>query len=152
MAGGYREYADALACLQACRRDAYVKLHGICITAMLPVDSESNLKTEINYFGDMCAVNRVDETRFVIPLYDNYYTLLDVIGEDHEDPLPLECITMTSDHWPRDTLIGLPIVEGDSLETRWWRVISHEQKHIDVAYDKRIKVVPARDSYIEGVV
>lgn len=150
--GSYREYADKLALLQACKRDNYIKLHGICVMAMLPYNSDGETKAEINYFGDMCGHNRINEERHLIPLYDNYYTLLDVIGEDHEDPLPLECITLSSEHWPRDTLFKLPVLIDGELKDRYWRVISHEQKHLDVAYEKKIKCVPARDSYLEGVV
>lgn len=151
MSGNYREYADCMAALQACKRDNYIKLHGICVTAMLPIDSNNENKTEYNHFGDMCSINRVDEVRFVLPLYDNYYTLLDVIGEDHEDPLPLECLTKSSDHWPRDTLFKLPVLIEGELKDRYWRVISHEQKHLEINYEKKIKCVPARDSYLEGI-
>ena len=151
MAGNYREYADKLAMLQACKRDQYIKLHGICVTAVLPTSVKSEIKTDYNFFGDMCADTRVDEVRFLIPLYDDYYTLLDVIGEDHEDPLPLECKTLSTDHWPRDTLFRLPVLIDGVLKDRWWRVLSHEQKHLDVAYEKKIKCVPARDHFVTGI-
>ncbi|NNK82754.1 MAG: hypothetical protein HKO92_06500 [Flavobacteriaceae bacterium] len=147
----YRKYVNYIASLQACKRDIYIKSHGLCVTALLPVDSDSNLKTEINYFGDMCAINRVDKPMFVLPLYNDYYTLLDVIGEDHEDPLPLECETLSVDHWPRDTIFMLPVLIEGVLKDRFWRVLSHEQKHLEVNYQKKIKCVPARDSWLEGV-
>lgn len=148
----YREYADAMVSLQACKRDNYIRLHGICVTAMLPTNTDGEEKTEYNFFGDMCADNRRDKPMFLIPQYDNYYTLLDVIGEDHEDPLPLECMTMSGDHWPRDTLFKLPVLIDGVLKDRYWRVISHEQKHLDLSYEKKIKCVPARDSYLEGII
>jgi hypothetical protein len=119
---------------------------------MLPLNQDGENRTDINYFGDMCADNRIDKEMWVLPYYDNYYTLLDVIGEDHEDPLPLECETLSSDHWPRDTIFRLPVLIEGVLEDRYWRVISHEQKHLEVNYQKKIKCVPARDSYLEGIV
>jgi hypothetical protein len=126
-------------------------MNGICVTAMLPVDSDSNIKTEISYFGDMHAQNRIDTIMYLYPLYNNYYTILDVIGEDHEDPFPLECLVLTTDHWPRDTLFKLPVLINGELKDRYWRVISQEQKHLEINYDKKIKCVPARDSYLEGI-
>lgn len=149
---GFREYLNSIALLQACKRDHYVKMQGICVTAMLPTNTEGDKKTDYNYFGDMCADNRVDESRTLLPLYNDYYTLLDVIGEDHEDPLPLECLTLSTEYWPRDSLFKLPVLINGELKDRYWRVISDNQKHLDVVYNKKIKCVPARDSWLEGVV
>ena len=151
MSGNYRTYADCMVSLHACRRDSYIQMHGISVTAMLPIDVNSDIKTNISYFGDMHATNRIDKPMFLLPLYNNYYTLLDVIGEDHEDPLPLECLVLTEDHWPRDTLFKLPVMIDGILKDRYWRVISQEQKHLEVNYDKKMKCVPARDSYLEGI-
>lgn len=153
MSNNYREYADMMVSLQACKRDNYIKNHGICVTAMLPTNTVDNEnRTEYNFFGDMCSDNRVDKDMFLIPLYNDYYTVLDVIGEDHEDPLPLECLVTSEDHWPRDTLFKLPVLIEGELQDRYWRVLSSEQKHLEVNYDKKIKCVPARDSYLEGIV
>lgn len=147
----YRSYIDCMISLQACRRDSYIKMNGICVTAMLPVDSDSNIKTDITYFGDMHAQNRIDSSMYLYPLYNNYYAILDVIGEDHEDPFPLECLVLTTDHWPRDTLFKLPVLINGELKDRYWRVLSQEQKHLEINYDKKIKCVPARDSYLKGI-
>lgn len=151
MADNYREYFNNLASLLACKRDSHIKLQGLCINAMLPTNSGGETKTEYNFFGDMCAVNRVDKPMFLMPHYNDYYAVLDVIGEDHEDPLPLECSTLSTDHWPRDTIFRLPVLIQGELKDRYWRVISEHQKHLEVNYDKKIKCVPARDSYLEGI-
>lgn len=149
---GYRAYADCLASLQACIRDQYVECQGLKITAMLPIDSSGDVKPEVDFYGDYCPTNRVDKVMYLIPIYDEYYTLLDLLGEDLEDPLPLECIVKAADNWPRDTIFKLPVMNNEGqLIDRYWRVLSEQQKHLDISYSRKIKVVPAREHEIEGI-
>jgi hypothetical protein len=150
--GTLRELANKMLQLQACQRDKYVEQYGICVTAMVPLNSEGEVNSEVDYFGDKCAANRKDVVMPLIPQYSDYYSLIDIVGEDHENPLPLECLVRTCDYWPLDTIFRLPVMNTDGvLQDRYWRVINQNQKHLELVYSKKIQVVPARDHYVEGV-
>lgn len=149
----YRTYQNLASCLLARKRDKQVEALGICVNAMLPLDSNGDNKTEFDYFGDMCAVNRQDKEMWMIPLYNNYYQLLDIIGHDPEDPLPLECTVKSTDIWPRDTIFRLPVLNTANgiMEDTYWRVISQHEKHLEVPYERKIQAVPARSHEYFGV-
>ncbi len=149
----YRNYANYLSQLMACARDSQIEAMGICVNAMLPVNSNGENVTEFDFYGDMNAINRQDKVMWLIPQYDNYYQLLDVLGHDPEDPLPLECIVKSTDIWPKDTIFRLPVLNTatNEMEDIYWRVISEFQKHLDVPYERKIKAVPARKHEIEGI-
>lgn len=152
MIGGFRGLANEALNSQACKRDKYIEAHGICVNAMLPLTEEGNFDSQVDYFGDKVTVNRKDIVMPLVPQYRDYYQLLDIVGEDLEEPLPLECLVRTSDYWPLDTIFRLPVRDTAGIvQDRYWRVIKQEQKHLEVGYSKKIYVVPARDHYIEGV-
>lgn len=151
--GNYRLYADCAALVNSCLRDKYIEQHGLCVTAMLPLSESSEVKSNYTVFGDPCADNRKDETRWLIPLFKDYHQILNLVGDDIEDPLPLECLVKTTELWPNDTLFRLPVYDEamDQLVDRYWKVIRPERKHLEVTYSKKIKVVPARDHEVKGI-
>jgi len=149
-----RLHANCLAELQACRRDKQIEQQGFCVVAMIPID-EAGAEDEhqVDFYGDPCVANRKDKEMWILPNYDEYYSLINIMGEDSENPLPLVCSIKSTDHWPRETIFGLPVVHANGeVITKWWKVMNEEGKHLEIYYDKRIQVVPARDHELEGIV
>lgn len=149
-----RLYMDCVASLQACRRDKQIEALGLCVTAMIPIDEAGDeVENSVDFYGDPNICNRKDKVMWLIPNYSDYYSLLSIVGEDLENPLPLECKVKTSDHWPRDTIFKLPVQHADgSVIDRYWKVLNQEGKHLEVYYDKKIQCVPARDHELEGII
>lgn len=149
-----RLYIDCIAKLQACRRDKQIEQLGLCVTAMVPINElGEEVENEVNFYGDPCIHNRKDKVMWIVPNYKDYYSLLSIVGEDLENPLPLECQVKTTEHWPRETIFKLPVLHSNGeLIDRYWKVINQEGKHLEVYYDKKLLAVPARDHELEGII
>lgn len=150
----YRDLANRQALLLACKRDKYIERAGIPVNAMLPILNESEDVSEIEFYGDIDSINRQDQVMYLIPQYEEYQQILSILdGDDLEEPLPLECIVKSTDKWPKDTIFRLPVFNNTTgeMEDRYWRVLSETKKHLEVSFERRIKVVPARDHVVEGI-
>lgn len=138
----FRVYADNLAEYYSCKRDQQIEMEGLKVTLHIPVDTEN----PVDFYGDPEVTNRVDTVIYMIPLYKSYFEILDVLGTDAENDLPLEGLIKMSDHVPRETVFRLPVRnDAGQLIDRFWRVIGSEIRHLDVGFEKIIKFVPARE-------
>jgi hypothetical protein len=147
----FRAFADQLALQQACVRDHWIEQNGLCVTVMEPSTGTAE-ENKVDFYSDFCTENRIDSLKWLVPLWKDYYTILDVLGEDNEDPLPLEALVKTTDHWFRDSIVRLPVLNTENqLIDKYWRVLSGQQRHLEAVYDKKIKLVPARDHVVQGI-
>lgn len=140
----FRVYSDNLAEYYSCLRDRQIEHEGLRVTIHEPIDQENT----VDFYGDPEISNRKDRVVYMIPIYRDYFEILDVLGTDAENDLPLECLIKTSDHIPRETVFRLPVRNdaGDLID-RFWRVIGSELRHLDLGYQKIIKCVPARGDH-----
>lgn len=101
--------------------------------------------TVLNYDanGDLVyAKDGVTETKTVsvIPLYNQYRQIIDIVGLSIENPIPLEIIVPTDVEFLRGTKLIIPIDD----QPKEWKVLSSKLKHIDYTQVKSVTVVPWR--------
>ena len=148
MGSVYRTIGNRAAAYQASLRDKYIENTGIEVTIYKP-----NSENQLDAFGDQDTNNaaRVESQIVVVPHFKDYYQIIDILGENVENDLPLEVQIKTTEHLPIDTLIQIPLPnkyaeEGEGVQAMMWRVLSVEQKHLDTGYSKVAKCVPSRDN------
>jgi hypothetical protein len=137
----YRQLANRSARYQALHRDAEIDIMGVQTKIRRP-DSENSL----NYYGDFVSSYLPDDDISVVPQYNKYYQVIDVLGYCVEPELPLEALVKTTDYVPNDSviLIGVRSLSG-TIQNRWWRVLSTEVKHIENVYARVAKLSPTRE-------
>lgn len=141
--GTYRDVANTTAEYQSELRDNYIENSGISIQLQVPIT-----ENVLDSFGDL---KTDDDTRIVsiiqaIPRFTEYYQIVDIIGQNLEEAIPLEVQIKSTQHVPNDTLLTIPTPSDDGgTQEMVWRVLSTEKKHLEVGYSKLIRCVPARN-------
>lgn len=118
-------------------RDSYIDQNGMIIKVILPV------VRNIDAYGDLVyAVGQdtIEKRTSVIPKYQNWRMIMDVVGFSIENPIPLEIIVRSDFDYPRGTKLIIPIDE----QNKEWKVLSSSINHLDFTHDKIVKVVPWR--------
>ena len=103
----------------------------------------------ISQYNQKVPPTFTDNEISIIPKFESYYKVLDVIGVSYEDPVPLECIVKVRDYVPKKTRIRMTTKKEDGTEVEdWWEVTSVDMKRYDGVYSKIAKCVPYRPDYI----
>jgi hypothetical protein len=137
----YRDLANRSVVYQAQIRDRDVENQGIRTTIQRPT-TENN----VDFYGDPINTYGNKEPISVIPLYAQYYQLVDVLGQDIELTLALDCIVKVNEYIPNESVIHLEVRNNKgSLEKRWWRVLSTEIKHVERHYARVAHLAPVRE-------
>jgi hypothetical protein len=105
-----------------------------------------DVENSINYYGDFVSSYLPEDDITVVPQYNKYYQVIDILGYCVEPELPLEALVKTTDYVPNDSVIkiGVRSLSGD-IQNRWWRVLSTEVKHIEHVYARVAKLSPVRE-------
>lgn len=124
------------------QRDAFIDQNGIFIDIVIP------LVKNVDAYGDLVyATNSEVETvrSSIIPKYNQWRMLIDIVGLSTENPVPLEIIVRSDFDYPRGTKLLIPVDD----RVKEWKVLSSSVNHLDYTHDKIVKVVPWR--FIEDV-
>lgn len=119
------------------QRDAFIDQNGIFIDIVVP------LIKNVDTYGDLVyATNSEVETvrSSVIPKYQQWKMLIDIVGLSIENPIPMDIIVRSDFDYPRGTKLLIPV--DDNI--REWKVLSSSVNHLDYTHDKIVKVVPWR--------
>lgn len=119
------------------QRDAFIDQNGIFIDIVVP------LVKNVDTYGDLVyATNAEVETvrSSVIPKYQQWKMLIDIVGLSIENPIPMDIIVRSDFDYPRGTKLLIPV--DDNI--REWKVLSSSVNHLDYTHDKIVKVVPWR--------
>jgi hypothetical protein len=150
----YRGLANSAALYQARLRDRALDVTGIRTECYRPViGTGSAPESAKDFYGDAnpaYSYSNGPDSIVVDPKYDAYHQLLDIVGLDSEQTLPLEVIIKTCDHVPDRTLLRLPIrSKSDDTRQIWWVVQRTEVKHLETYYAKVAQCVPYRPTATE---
>jgi hypothetical protein len=137
----YRLLANRSVNYFAAHRDSEIDTIGL-ITKIRRPDVENSM----NYYGDFVSSYLPEDDITIVPQYNKYYQVIDILGYCVEPELPLEALVKTDDYVPNDSviLIGVRSLSGD-IQSRWWRVLSTEVKHIEEVYARVAKLSPVRE-------
>jgi hypothetical protein len=130
--------------------DRQIEIMGIFAPARIPNINTGGIPnilaaSDLDFFGDIVDIPTQLTNLWCLPRYNQWYELLSILGEDLENPVPLEVYFKTSDFVPRNTLIALDVKSDNGiLNRRWFRVLSLETKHIENLYGKMGRCVPLR--------
>ena len=139
--GVYRRLANRTVAYVGNLRDGAIEAEGIITKIRRPA-----VENQMNYYGDYVSDYLPEENIAVIPQYNKYYQVIDVLGYCVEPELPLECIVKRYDYIPNNSIIQLAIRNlAGGTQMRWWRVLSTEVKHIENVYCRTAKLSPVRE-------
>ena len=137
----YRLLANRSVNYSAALRNSEIENIGV-ITKIRRPSSEHAM----NYYGDFVADYLPEDDITVVPQYNKYYQVIDVLGYCVEPELPLEALIKTYEYVPNSSIIklGVRALTG-GMQVRWWRVLSTEVKHIENVYARVAKLSPVRE-------
>jgi hypothetical protein len=139
--GQYRRLANRSIAYIGVLRDGSIETDGIVTKIRRP--SKEN---QMNYYGDFVADYMPEEDIALVPLYNKYYQVIDVLGYCVEPELPLEAVVKLYDYIPNDSIIKIAVRNlAGGLQERWWRVLSTEVKHLENVYARTAKLAPVRE-------
>ena len=103
-------------------------------------------ENQMNYYGDYIHDYLPEEDIAVVPQYNKYYQVIDILGYCVEPELPLEVLLKRYEYVPNNSLIKLGVRNlAGTIQERWWQVQSTEVKHIENVYARVAKLSPLRD-------
>lgn len=137
----YRGLVNSTIDYQVQLRDREIALTGVRTQIRRPFRENA-----YDYYGDIESAYGAREPIQLIPKYDSYYQIVDLMGSDIDTGMPLECIIKVKDHIPNDALIllGVRNDEGNVVST-WWRVLSSRIRHLEGAYSRVATLTPVRE-------
>jgi hypothetical protein len=139
--GTYRRLANRTVDYQGKMRDDTIETEGIITKIRRPL-----VENQMNYYGDYINDYGPEEDIAVVPQYNKYYQVIDVLGYCVEPELPLEALVKRYDYIPNNSIIQLAIRNlAGGMQVRWWRVLSTEVKHIENVYCRLAKLSPVRE-------
>jgi hypothetical protein len=137
----YHDLADISIDYQVQIRDRDVEIKGICTIIRRPI-----VENKLDFYGDPISQYGNDEQIYIIPQYDGYYQIIDLLGQDVEATLPLKAIVKVSDYIPNDSVVHLAVRNNKgTMEKRWWRIQSTSVKHLESHYSRIANLAPVRE-------
>jgi hypothetical protein len=139
--GQYRRLANRTIAYIGVARDATIETDGIITKIRRPVQ-----ENQMNYYGDFVNDYLPEEDIALVPLYNKYYQVIDVLGYCVEPELPLEAVVKLYDYIPNSSIIKIGIRNlAGGIQERWWKVLSTEVKHLENVYARTAKLAPVRE-------
>jgi hypothetical protein len=140
----YRTYADSVLTYRVMLRDREIEAVGMLVEASLP----SEVENTVDIYGNFQRTegSRITRSFYVVPLFEPYFQLLDIVGTDSEQSLPLEVRVKVADHIPMSTVLSIPTrrTNGSIVETKWV-VNAVDIKMLNAAFAKIAKCTPYRE-------
>jgi hypothetical protein len=137
----YRDLANRNVNYLAALRDRTIDDQGLVTKIKRP-----DVENAMNFYGDFIPSYLPEDDISIVPQYNKYYQVIDVLGYCVEPELPLEAIVKTHDYIPNSSVIKIPVRNlAGGLQIRWWRVLSTEVKHIENVYARVAKLSPVRE-------
>lgn len=100
------------------------RIYNIGMKVMLRIPKVENDVNEYNDFEYEEKDYYVKQT-YIEPRFNNYYQVLNILGQSAESTLPLEISILTNEHLPKDTLIRIKERNSKGNDVyRDWRVLS----------------------------
>lgn len=139
--GPYRRLANRIVNYTGALRDQAIVTDGIITKIRRPV-----VENQMSFYGDYVSDYLPEEDIAIVPMYNKYYQVIDVLGYCVEPELPLEALVKRYDYIPNSSVIKISVrnLEGGT-QSRWWRVLSTEVKHIENVYARVAKLSPVRE-------
>jgi hypothetical protein len=130
-------------------RDRNVDLIGVRTKIRRP-DREN----PVSFYGDYLSSYLPEEDISLVPQYSKYYQVIDILGQMVEVNLPLQAVVKVKDYIPNDSVVLIAVRNNEgTTQSRWWRVLSTEVKHIDNHYSRIAYLAPVREKIgIDGEV
>lgn len=140
-AGLYRRFANRSVAYVGALRDGAIDEQGVVTKIKRPA-----IENQMNYYGDYVSDYLPEQDIVVVPQYNKYYQVIDILGYCVEPELPLEAFVKLYDYIPNDSIIKLGVRSlSGCIQQRWWRVLSTEVKHIENLYARVAKLSPVRE-------
>jgi hypothetical protein len=137
----YRQLANRAVDYVAALRNSDIDRAGV-VTKIRRPDVENSM----NYYGDFVSSYLPEDDISVVPQYNKYYQVIDVLGYCVEPELPLEALIKTDDYVPNDSVIQIAVRSlAGGMQSRWWRVLSTQVKHIESVYARVAYLSPVRE-------
>jgi len=138
----YRNFANASVKYQAKLRDRDIDAVGVRTWIRINETEQSR-----DFYGDPIIKTRTFRKQIsLIPLYDRYYNVVDLMGSDVELNMPLQCIVRVQEHIPNNSVIELPLRNDEGkLVNNWWTVNSTQIKHLERGYSRVAYLTPTRE-------
>jgi hypothetical protein len=139
--GQYRRLADRTVQYVGAIRDYTIDTEGIVTKIRRPA-----VENQMDYYGNYVPDYQPEEDIAIVPQYNKYYQVIDVLGYCVEPELPLEALVKRYDYIPNDSIIKIAVRNlAGGLQERWWRVLSTEVKHLENVYARTAKLSPVRE-------
>jgi hypothetical protein len=136
-----RAYANSAIAYQAKLRDRDIDLSGVKAW----IRERLNEGTK-DFYGDPIIKFGPRRPISLIPLYRQYYNVVDLMGSDVELNVPFQCIVKVRDHIPNNSVIELPLRNDDGrLVSNWWTVNSTQIQHLERRYSRVAYLSPTRE-------
>jgi len=135
-----RSYANSAAAYQAKLRDRQIDAEGVKTWIRYWLN-----EGEVDFYGDPIFKPSIRRPISVIPLYEQYYNVVDLMRSDIELNIPFQCVVKVGEHIPDNSVIELPLRnDKGQLVTNWWTVISTRIKHLERGYARIANLTPTR--------
>jgi len=137
----YRNLANQSIDYQAKLRDREIDLVGVRTVIRRP-----KVENAFDFYGDPTSAYGPREPISLIPKYESYYQVVDLMGADQDTGMPLEALIKVSEHIPNDAivLLGQRNDKGEFVDT-WWRVMSSRIRHLEGRYARVATLTPVRE-------
>ena len=106
------------------------------------------LRDNVDTYGDPVRETMTTDYIWCLPLYEQYFKMLNFQGVSAESELPLEVRFKTTDFLPQNSELTLPpfrMPTGEFSEERVWHVKSTELKRTEETYENIAKCTPVRE-------
>lgn len=144
-------HTDRVGQYAAALRDRHIEQSGKAVVFTIPVNAEGFADAEYDFNGDpidqtTIGVDAVHLETKIIPKYESYYNLLDVLGSESVNDTPLEAMVKSTDEIPQGSQVELDVNFSGSVGVKsiLFEVLNGTAKHIDSVYSRTILLVPKR--------
>jgi hypothetical protein len=121
-------------------RDVNVDMMGLVTRIRRPIT-----ENQIDFYGDFIANYGTEENITIVPQYDKYYQVINILGQNYEMNLPLDAIVKVKDYIPNESAILIAVRNNEgTTQSLWWKVMSTEVKHIESHYARVAHLGPMR--------
>jgi hypothetical protein len=121
-------------------RDINVDMMGLLTRIRRPI-----VENQIDFYGDYVMNYGTEDNITIVPQYDRYYQVINILGQDYDAKLPLDAIVKVKDYIPNNSVILIAVRNNQgTTQSFWWRVLSTEVKHIESHYARVAHLAPTR--------
>jgi hypothetical protein len=136
----FRVLANRSAEYLAALRDINVDQMGVQTRIRRPV-----VENQINFYGDFVLNYGTESDITIVPQYDKYYQVINIVGQDYDVNLPLDAIVKVGDYIPNNSVILIAVRNNlGTTQSMWWKVLATEVKHIESHYARVAHLAPTR--------